>query len=431
MRVNWISLSTNKHHHILVKLAVVILLLGLAFRLFVAHYKGFASDLESPVSEKVQVRAPYVEPPVLVGISENEDHIHLDVITEKCDLFKGDWIPNPSGPSYTNESCPWIENHQNCMKNGRPDFGYLYWKWKPHDCQLPRFNAKRFLELMRNKAWALIGDSISRNHAQSLLCMLSTVEQPVQIHEDVDSKSKRWHFQSYNLTISNIWSPFLVKAATFEDINGVSTAEVQLHLDKLDKKWLDIYPSLDYMIISTGKWFLKAAVYHENDVIVGCHLCPGKNLIELGFEYAYKKTLHYVMDFIKTSKHKGLILFRTSTPDHFENGEWHNGGTCPKTIPAKEGEVKIKDLNKILRNIELEEFEKASAKVAHNEVNLKLLDFTNLLLSRPDGHPGPYRQFQPYSKNKTAVVQNDCLHWCIPGPIDFWNDVIMEIVVNG
>ncbi|MBA0826435.1 hypothetical protein Gotur_006231 [Gossypium turneri] len=175
MRVNWISFSTNKHHHIIVKLAVVVLLLGLAFRLFVAHYKGFASDLESPVSEKVQVRAPYVEPPVLVGISENEDHMHLDVITEKCDLFKGDWIPNPSGPSYTNESCPWIENHQNCMKNGRPDFGYLYWKWKPHDCQLPRFNAERFLELMRNKAWALIGDSISRNHAQSLLCMLSTV----------------------------------------------------------------------------------------------------------------------------------------------------------------------------------------------------------------------------------------------------------------
>ncbi|KAB2069729.1 hypothetical protein ERO13_A08G099910v2 [Gossypium hirsutum] len=175
MRVNWISLSTNKHHHIIVKLAVVVLLLGLAFRLFVAHYKGFASELESPVSEKVQVRAPYVEPPVLVGISENEDHIHLDVITEKCDLFKGDWIPNPSGPSYTNESCPWIENHQNCMKNGRPDFGYLYWKWKPHDCQLPRFNAERFLELMRSKTWALIGDSISRNHAQSLLCMLSTV----------------------------------------------------------------------------------------------------------------------------------------------------------------------------------------------------------------------------------------------------------------
>ncbi|CAN1254255.1 Protein trichome birefringence-like 24 [Linum perenne] len=28
---------------------------------------------------------------------------------------------------------------------------------------------------MRSKTWGLIGDSISRNHVQSLLCMLSTV----------------------------------------------------------------------------------------------------------------------------------------------------------------------------------------------------------------------------------------------------------------
>lgn len=98
-----------------------------------------------------------------------------DIVLEKCDLLTGDWVPNPSGPTYTNESCPLIEGHQNCMRNGRPDSGYLHWKWKPRDCQLPRFNAERFLALMRNKAWALIGDSISRNHVQSLLCMLAMV----------------------------------------------------------------------------------------------------------------------------------------------------------------------------------------------------------------------------------------------------------------
>lgn len=99
----------------------------------------------------------------------------LNTNAEECDLFTGDWIPNPSGPVYTNESCPLIESHQNCMKNGRPDTGYLYWRWIPQSCTLPQFDAKRFLELMRNKSWALIGDSISRNHVQSMLCMLSTV----------------------------------------------------------------------------------------------------------------------------------------------------------------------------------------------------------------------------------------------------------------
>lgn len=90
-------------------------------------------------------------------------------------MFKGDWVRDESGPKYTNSSCRFIESHQNCMLNGRPDSDYLYWRWKPKGCDLPRFDAAKFLEMMRNKAWALVGDSISRNHVQSILCLLSTV----------------------------------------------------------------------------------------------------------------------------------------------------------------------------------------------------------------------------------------------------------------
>lgn len=94
---------------------------------------------------------------------------------EKCDIFKGEWIEDPRGPRYTNESCQILEAHQNCMKNGRPDTAYLHWRWNPRDCQLPSFNPHQFLHLMRNKSWAFIGDSISRNHVQSLICILSQV----------------------------------------------------------------------------------------------------------------------------------------------------------------------------------------------------------------------------------------------------------------
>uniref|UniRef100_A0A251LDR3 Uncharacterized protein n=1 Tax=Manihot esculenta TaxID=3983 RepID=A0A251LDR3_MANES len=442
--------SLNKHNHWLFKLAVAILSMCLAFRLFFYQSTRFEPNLDDPFADKTEVS----KPPLPVDI--RKPHIAVDIAVDipkptlsadgpqpeeveapknehnagKCDLFVGDWIPNPSGPIYTNASCPLIDGHQNCMRNGRPDSGYLFWRWNPRDCELPPFDARRFIELMRNKSLALIGDSISRNHVQSLLCMLSTVEHAVEVYHDEEYKSKRWHFPSYNFTVSNIWSPFLVEAAIFEDSDGVSTAEVQLQLDKLDKNWTNLYQDLDYAIISTGKWFLKAAIYHKNDTVVGCHICPGKNFTEKGFVFAYEKALHYAMDFIATSNHKGLIFFRTSTPDHFEYGEWHNGGTCPKTRPAKEGEMQLKDLSRILRDTELAEFERGSAKAAENGVNLKLLDFTNLLVSRPDGHPGPYRHFYPFAEDKNATVQNDCLHWCLPGPIDYWNDVIMEMVVN-
>lgn len=264
----------------------------------------------------------------------------------------------------------------------------------------------------------------------SLNC-IPQVEQAVEVYHDEEYRSKRWHFPSHNFTLSVIWTPFLIKADIFEDINGVASKEIQLNLDKLDKVWTDQYESLDYVVFAGGKWFLKTAIYHENSTISGCHYCPGKNLTDLGFEYAYRKAIREVLNFITSSKHKPIVFLRTTTPDHFENGEWFSGGYCNRTVPFKEGEVDMKDVDTVMRNIELEEFEKAAEIGSNNGVVLKLLDTTGLSLLRPDGHPGPYRQFHPFAEDKNAKVQNDCLHWCLPGPIDSWNDLVMELLVNG
>lgn len=61
------------------------------------------------------------------------------------------------------------------MKNGRPDTGFLHWKWQPEKCDLPRIDAQAFLNAMRNKSMTFAGDSIARNQFQSLLCLLSQV----------------------------------------------------------------------------------------------------------------------------------------------------------------------------------------------------------------------------------------------------------------
>ncbi|XP_028774759.1 protein trichome birefringence-like 23 [Neltuma alba] len=418
-----------KQKSLLLKFVLAIFFFGLAFRLLFSHSPEISPILESPSPKKDTV----LEEPVVSAQDAEDEATTADqeYHTENCDLFTGDWIPNPSGPAYTNETCEFIEGHQNCLTNGRPDTGYLNWRWHPRDCELPQFSAKQFLKLMRNKHWALIGDSISRNHVQSWLCLLSKGEKPVMIYHDEEYRSRKWRFPSYNFTMSVIWSPFLVEAAIFEDMNGVSTSEVELHLDKLHSEWTDEYQSFDYVIISTGKWFLKSSIYYENDTVLGCHNCPKRNLTELGFDFAYRKTIQQVLNFVATSNHKGMIFFRTSTPDHFENGEWFSGGTCNRTAPVKEGEIEMKDLNQILRDIELDEFTKAAVNASRNGVNLKLLDLSPLSLLRPDGHPGPYRQFHPFAKGQNAQVQNDCLHWCLPGPIDSWSDIVMAMVING
>ena len=79
---------------------------------------------------------------------------------------------------YTNRSCPLIQEHQNCLKYGRPDLGFLRWRWRPAACELPRFDAAAFLDVVRGRSLAFVGDSLARNHMQSLLCLLCKVLPP-------------------------------------------------------------------------------------------------------------------------------------------------------------------------------------------------------------------------------------------------------------
>jgi len=94
---------------------------------------------------------------------------------KKCEIFSGEWVPNPEAPYYTNTTCWAIHEHQNCMKHGRPDSEFMKWRWKPNECELPIFNPFQFLEIMRGKSLAFVGDSLARNHMQSMICLLSRV----------------------------------------------------------------------------------------------------------------------------------------------------------------------------------------------------------------------------------------------------------------
>lgn len=367
------------------------------------------------------------------------------VAGKSCDLFKGEWVPDPNGPYYTNNTCNSIQGHQNCMKNGRPDKGFLSWRWSPRDCVLPKFNPTRFLGFMTNKSMGFVGDSIIRNHVQSLLCTLSLVEEAVEVFHDKEYRSKIWYFPSHGFTLSVIWSPFLSKATMFEDDKGVSTGTIQLHLDELDPVWTKQFKNFDYMLIGGGKWFLKNTIYYVNNTVIGCHNCQQqeRNITETGFVYAYSKVLNTTLEFItnlnnRSKTKKVCVIFRTITPDHFENGGWNNGGFCNRTRPFKEGEVDMNVVDEMMRGVEVEEFEKAAAAadIGYGKgMILKLMDITNLSLLRPDGHPGAYRQFHPFAEEKKNInaiarVQNDCLHWCLPGPIDSWNDLMLEILIN-
>lgn len=56
---------------------------------------------------------------------------------------------------------------------------------------------------------------------------------------------------------------------------------------------------------------------------------------------------------------------------------------------------------------------------------------TTLTNLRPDGHPGPYMNKDPFGGGGASDrrVQNDCMHWCMPGPVDTFNKILLQTVL--
>ncbi|KAF9625787.1 hypothetical protein IFM89_027119 [Coptis chinensis] len=354
-------------------------------------------------------------------VEDSKNHI----TTKKCDIFTGEWVPNPSAPYYTNNTCWAIHNHQNCMKYGRPDTDFMKWRWKPDDCELPIFNPSQFLELVRGKSLAFVGDSVGRNQMQSLICLLSRVEYPVDVSTSTDELSRRWEYINYNFTIENIWSPYLVKAREADPNGPAGTGLFNLYLDEFDEAWTTKIDEFDYVIINGGHWFFRPSMFFENNQLVGCHYCLDKNVTDLGVYYSYRKAFRTAFRAINSLKNfKGITFLRTFAPSHFENGLWNEGGNCVRRRPFLSTETHLDGRDLELYMTQLEEFKGAEREGVQTGKQFRLLDTTEATLMRPDGHPSKYGHWP----EENATLYNDCVHWCLPGPIDTWNDFLLEML---
>ncbi|KAF6169034.1 hypothetical protein GIB67_038531 [Kingdonia uniflora] len=345
---------------------------------------------------------------------------------EKCDIFKGEWVRNPDAPYYTNTTCWAIHDYQNCMKYGRPDSEFMKWKWQPDSCDLPIFNPAQFLEVVRGKSLAFVGDSVGRNQMQSLICLLSRVVYPdnaYKVERLQGGTSTRWHYEKYNFTVVNFWTTHLVKAKEADPNDLTLTGLVNLYLDEFDESWTTQINEFDYVIISGGHWFFRPEMYYENNLLVGCHYCK-ENVTHLDMYYGYRKAFRTAFKAINSlENYRGITFLRTFSPSHFENGNW-NGGDCVRKKPFARNETHLENIHLELYMTQLEEFKTAEKEGIKRGLKFRLLDTTQAMLMRPDGHPSRYGHL-PGAK---VDFNNDCVHWCLPGPIDTWNDFLLQML---
>ncbi|KAF3338264.1 Protein ALTERED XYLOGLUCAN 4-like protein [Carex littledalei] len=329
----------------------------------------------------------------------------------KCDLYNGTWVRDYGGTIYTNMTCKTLPDTNNCEKYGK-DHDFVKWKWQPHGCHLPRFDPEQFLNALRGMNLAFVGDSVARNHKNSLLCMLSQVESPQNTYNDKENQITKWYFQTYNFTVMHLWTRYFVRYEEMK-VNGSNT-ETNVYLDEMDPNWVNLVHEANYVVLSGGHWFFKNLNLYQKNKLIGT--VYEKNNISIAVQNAFRTALNY----LSSSSGGGnvqLVVVRTFSPTHFEGGVWNSGGSCTRTMPNLDPSP-LNGNHLEMRNIMLEEMEGIRNVNRGRGVMFAAMDVTSVMNMRPDAHPGVHWD------NRWNQGLSDCTHWCMPGPIDTWNQLL-------
>ncbi|KAI8558905.1 hypothetical protein RHMOL_Rhmol04G0132700 [Rhododendron molle] len=209
----------------------------------------------------------------------------------------------------------------------------------------------------------------------------------------------------------------LVKARAVENYPN---NPIDLYLDEVDDSWANKAGDIDYIIISSGHWFSKQLMYYEKGKVVGCSLCQQNNGTDLTMYYGYRQGTS------RSPKPQG-----DSTSE--DTGTLRGGGEG-REKELRENKAIYEARNEVrlviwyiwmLRMIRQDQLRAArrEGRERGRRLKFRLLDVTEAMRRRPDGHPNHYGH--PPEKKKPVA---DCLHWCLPGPIDLWNELLLHML---
>ena len=250
-------------------------------------------------------------------------------------------------------------------------------------------------------------------------------------------------FPKLRIVVARVWSAWLVHEGS-EAVAGAAADLPRLHLDRVGEYWAAEAASFEFVVLCSGHWYVKPSVFMLQGSVVGGQKWTPKDVDRAmdsvtAFHHAIRTVFSHVVDSVTAGKGKEgqVVVFRTYSPDHYENGEWNTGGSCAGlTEPRQSGYVYKNTFADAIYGNQLEAFTEASEGLGEKRDRFVLMDIMPSAGMRVDGHPGPFRA-PPNDEDKAKAeaarkagkpMPQDCLHWCLPGPVDTWNVFLLQIV---
>ncbi|XP_022984548.1 protein trichome birefringence-like 13 [Cucurbita maxima] len=342
-----------------------------------------------------------------------------------CDYSDGSWLHDPNlRTSRYNPTCKEIFKGWNCyVANKSNALKIIHWHWKPKQCDLPHFDPVSFLEKFRNTNIGFVGDSLNRNMFVSLFCSLKHVTGEVKKWRPAGA-DRGFSFLKYNLTIAYHRTNILARYAWWSDnadggkLESLGYKEgYRVDVDIPESSWIEAPNFHDILIFNTGHWWWAPSKF---DPVKSPMLFFEKGLPvippvppDIGLDMVLKHMISYVE---KRMPPSAIKFFRTQSPRHFEGGNWYQGGSCQRQQPLSPQQAEDLFAPRNNRtNVEVRLVNKHLVK-ALNETSFHILNITPMSELRADAHPA----------SAGGKKHDDCMHWCLPGLTDTWNDMFIQ-----
>ncbi|CAN1316453.1 Protein trichome birefringence-like 38 [Linum perenne] len=239
---------------------------------------------------------------------------------------------------------------------------------------------------MRGKKIMFIGDSVSMNQYNSLLCLL---------HASIPSNSKittatkpvpTVTFQNYGVSIMLFTSHYLVdikqeKIGLVLNLNSISSGK--------------LWKQMDVLVFNTWLWWNTKG--------------PKQGMT--AFTKAMKTWAKWVDLSVNTTK--TTIFFQGVSPSHYNGTDWGKPGMKNCSLET----TPIAGPTRAVKHVALKLQEDVLATI---KKPVHFMNITALSHLRKDGHPSSNNGFHGM----------DCLHWCVAGVPDTWNQFLYSTLIR-